>query len=95
MASDQYEAWDMLLQIFSTRLHFAQGSAPLARAVLERLGGSRIVHGHTPIYGLIGVSPHRVKEPLVYADGLVVDVDHCIWNGGPGFVLKLPSEDEG
>ena len=60
-----------------------------AGALLERFGGGRIVHGHTPIASVLGVDPHEVTGPLVYGGGRVVNVDHCLFAGGPGFVVRL------
>ena len=40
-------------------------------ALLERFGGTRIVHGHTPIASVRGVDPREVTGPLVYAGGRV------------------------
>lgn len=57
--------------------------------VLETLGGSRVVHGHTPIASIVGRDPSRITAPLVYAGGRAVDVDHCLVAGGPGFVVEL------
>ncbi|MGL6280008.1 MAG: metallophosphoesterase [Gaiella sp.] len=57
--------------------------------LLGALGGTRIVHGHTPIPVVLGVDPASVTAPLVSADGRVVNVDHCLFGGGPGFVVEL------
>ena len=64
--------------------------------LLATLGGVRIVHGHTPIAFVTGAGPERVVEPLVYGDGRVLNVDHCLFAGGPGFITELPvvSRDE-
>lgn len=60
-----------------------------AQALLDAYGGSRIVHGHTPIASVLGVEPRDVTAPLVYADGRVTNIDHCLFAGGPGFVFRL------
>jgi Calcineurin-like phosphoesterase len=64
--------------------------------VLETLGGKRIVHGHTPIAFVTGIDPGLVTQPLEYGGGRVLNVDHCLFAGGPGFVTELPvdSRDE-
>jgi hypothetical protein len=36
-----------------------------------------------------------VREPLLYADGRVMNVDHCLFAGGPGFVTRLERGSEG
>jgi hypothetical protein len=78
---------DELLGILSDRMRLDEPSA--VRALLDAYGGTRIVHGHTPIASLLGVDPRDVTEPLVYGEGIVTNVDHCLFAGGPGFVTKL------
>ncbi|MEV6968185.1 metallophosphoesterase [Hamadaea sp. NPDC051192] len=46
-----------------------------ARQLLDRLGGRRIVHGHSTIPETFAVPPAEVDSPVVYADGLVMSVD--------------------
>jgi len=46
-----------------------------ARLLLDRLGGRRVVHGHSTIPETFSVPPSEVDAPVVYADGLVVSVD--------------------
>ena len=58
-------------------------------ALLERFGGTRIVHGHTPIASVREVDPRQVDRPLVYSGGRVWNIDHCLFAGGPGFVTRL------
>lgn len=78
---------DELLEVLSDRMRLADGDG--ARLLLERFGGTRIVHGHTPIASVRGVDPREVTGPLVYAGGVVTNVDHCLFAGGPGFVVRL------
>jgi hypothetical protein len=86
-------AWDRLLDQFSERDAF-QGTdgADRALTVLEVFGGgaaAQIIHGHTPISRQTGQRPEQVTAPLVYADGLCVNVDGGIYLGGHGFVYRL------
>lgn len=67
----------------------ALASPGRVRRLLGRLGGERVVHGHTPIALALGQEPATVTGPLLYAEGLVLDVDHCLYAGGPGFVTEL------
>lgn len=78
---------DDLLRIVSDRMRLDDPAA--VQALLDAYGGSRIVHGHTPIASLRGVDPREVTGPLVYGDGRVTNVDHCLFAGGPGFVTRL------
>ena len=80
-------AHDDLLTIVSDRMWLADPAA--VDDLLEAFGGERIVHGHTPIASVRGVDPRDVTGPLVYSDGRVWNVDHCLFAGGPGFVTRL------
>ena len=81
------EEVDGLLEVLSDRMRLLDGRG--ADALHARFGGSRIVHGHTPIATVLGVDPREVTEPYVYAGGRVTNVDHCLFAGGPGFVTRL------
>jgi Calcineurin-like phosphoesterase len=59
------------------------------RRLLGGLGGEHVLHGHTPIWYATGTDPRRVRDPLEYAGGRAVNVDHCLYAGGPGFVVEL------
>jgi hypothetical protein len=56
---------------------------------LGTLDGERLVHGHTPIWYAASLDPARVFEPFEYAGGRVLNVDHGLYAGGPGFVAQL------
>jgi hypothetical protein len=78
---------DRLLVIVSDRMRLVDADA--VDALLGAYGGTRIIHGHTPIASMRGVDPRVVTSPLVYCDGRVTNADHCLFAGGPGFVLDL------
>lgn len=80
-------ALDGLLEILCDRLRLGDPSG--VDALLATLGGSRIVHGHTPIASVRGVDPREVRSALLSPDDRVVNVDHCLFGGGPGFVTRL------
>jgi hypothetical protein len=93
LGGDDAEAWDRLLGQFSERKAFVDADpdgASRARQILDEFGGRRIIHGHTPISFVRRCLPEEVTEPLVYADGLCVNVDAGLYLGGPGFVYRLP-----
>jgi hypothetical protein len=87
LGSDDPAAFATLLDVLFSRNGFHRFEA--VDNVLAAFGGSRIVHGHTPIAFLLGVPPTTVTEPLVYGGGRVVNADHCLYDGGPGFVIRL------
>jgi hypothetical protein len=79
-----------LEQLFDVLCDRGRLAAPrVVDRVLGALGGERIVHGHTPIPFVLDCDPVVVTEPLSYAGGRVLDVDHCLFAGGPGFVVEL------
>ena len=82
-------AVDDLLAIVSDRMRLTDAAA--VAALLDAFGGELVVHGHTPIASVLGVDPREVREPLVYGDGRVMNVDHCLFAGGPGFVTRFGS----
>jgi hypothetical protein len=79
-----------LFAALTSRYDFAGADGPeVARSMLEMLGGSRIVHGHSIISTLIDVPSAQVQEPLVYADGLVVAIDGGRYDGGPLLLVRI------
>jgi len=87
LASGAPEALDELLEILCDRLRL--WDTAVVDALLGLFGGSQIVHGHTPIASVLGLDPQAITEPLVSEDGRVVNVDHCLFGGGHGFVTRL------
>lgn len=94
LQSAELAAWDHLMERYFDRGEFVNGAKGRASAerMLRTFGGKRIVHGHTPIPYLTGQDARTVTAPVVYADGLCMDVDGGIYMGGPGFVVEI---DEG
>jgi hypothetical protein len=87
LQGDEPDAYERLLDVFSQREVFMEG-ADLARAFMDTYGGTRIVHGHTPIWRVTNRRPEDVTEPYVYADGLCVNVDQCFYRNGPGLLYS-------
>lgn len=97
--NENVSAWDRLLDDFSTRGVFLDAShvdrfdrsgVERARQFLRTYGGTQLIHGHTPIAKMSDLLPEEVERPLVYADGLCVNVDGGLYMGGRGFVYKTP-----
>ncbi len=93
LASDDLSEWWEVWRRMTTRYAFRgpHGSDTVDH-VLEALGGSRVVHGHSVIADQMGVPPEEIDGPLVYADGKVVAVDAGLYSGGPCLVVPLPYE---
>ncbi len=89
--SDDYQSWDLSLDQFGEHKGFYSDKAK-ARRFLNVFDGRQIVHGHTPIMNITDQPPEKVTEPLIYANGRCVNVDHGLYRGGPGFIYELPEE---
>lgn len=90
LAGDDPVAWFDLLVGLGQRHEYAGSAGPLAaRRLLRTLGGERIVHGHSIIGDLFDEPVDSYDEPRLYADGLALDVDGGIYDGGPCLVARL------
>ena len=87
VAGDDVVALDGLLETLADRSAFVEPDR-LDR-LLGALGCERVVHGHTPIWYATGIAPMDATAPLVYAGGRAMNVDHCLFAGGPGFITEL------
>ena len=90
LASDDLEQWWECWSRLTTRYAFADlDGAQVARELLDRLGGERIVHGHTFISTFIGRASSEVTGPLSYAGGRALAIDGGIYDGGPCLIFRL------
>ncbi|MEU0249012.1 metallophosphoesterase [Streptomyces sp. NPDC006235] len=97
--NDADEVWD-LFRKFTKRFSFRdEGGADAVRSLLDTYGGSRIVHGHSPIPYLLGEvgaeedeerTDPVVEGPHVYADGLAIAMDGGVTMAGKLLVQQLP-----
>ncbi|MER5601880.1 metallophosphoesterase [Streptomyces sp. NPDC002265] len=97
--NDADEVWD-LFRKFTKRFSFRdEGGADAVRSLLDMYGGSRIVHGHSPIPYLLGEVGSEDDEdgnrpvvdgPHVYADGLAIAMDGGVTMAGKLLVQQLP-----
>ncbi|MFH9012924.1 metallophosphoesterase family protein [Streptomyces sp. NPDC017943] len=97
--NDADEVWD-LFRKFTKRFSFRdEGGADAVRSLLETYGGTRIVHGHSPIPYLLGEAGSEedeeatdpvVEGPHVYADGLAIAMDGGVTMAGKLLVQQLP-----
>ncbi|WP_128377475.1 metallophosphoesterase [Streptomyces cavernae] len=97
--NDADECWD-LFRKFTKRFAFRDdGGSEAVRSLLDTYGGSRIVHGHSPIPYLLGEvgteenedsSKPVVAGPHIYADGLAIAMDGGVTMAGKLLVQQLP-----
>ncbi|MGW2518755.1 metallophosphoesterase [Streptomyces sp. NPDC001617] len=97
--NDADECWD-LFRKFTKRFSFRdEGGADAVRSLLDTYGGTRIVHGHSPIPYLLGEvgsedgednSGPVVDGPHVYAEGLAIAMDGGVTMAGKLLVQQLP-----
>ncbi|MFF9069341.1 metallophosphoesterase [Streptomyces sp. NPDC014891] len=100
--NDAEEVWDVFRK-FTKRFAFRDEGGPQAvQELLSTYGGSRIVHGHSPIPYLLGQvgteddedsSGPVVDGPHVYADGLAIAMDGGVTMAGKLLVVQLPLND--
>ncbi|MFD4546378.1 metallophosphoesterase [Streptomyces sp. NPDC058466] len=97
--NDADECWD-LFRKFTKRFAFRDdGGAQAVRDLLSAYGGTRIVHGHSPIPYLLGevgsedgedAAGPLVEGPHLYADGLAIAMDGGVTMAGKLLVQQLP-----
>ncbi|WP_190121284.1 metallophosphoesterase [Streptomyces inusitatus] len=97
--NDADECWDLFRKL-TKRFAFRDEAGPQAvRELLSTYGGSRIVHGHSPIPYLLGEVGTEdgedgdrpvVEGPHVYADGLAIAMDGGVTMAGKLLVVRLP-----
>jgi len=97
--NDADECWD-LFRKFTKRFAFRDdGGAEAVRELLSAYGGTRIVHGHSPIPYLLGEVGSEdgedsagpvVEGPHLYADGLAIAMDGGVTMAGKLLVQQLP-----
>ncbi|GGN03124.1 metallophosphoesterase [Streptomyces fuscichromogenes] len=97
--NDADEVWD-LFRKFTKRFSFRdEGGADAVRSLLDTYGGTRIVHGHSPIPYLLGEvgseegeegSGPVVEGPHIYAEGLAIAMDGGVTMAGKLLVRQLP-----
>ncbi len=91
LASDDIAVCWEIWRRMTTRYAFRGRRGPgVARDLLKRLGGRRIVHGHSVIADLAGVEPAALTGPVLYADGLVLGIDGGVFDEGPCLLVELP-----
>jgi hypothetical protein len=86
---DLQQHFDVFAALTSRYDFVGSDGAEVARRMLSTYGGERIVHGHSIIGSLIDKPSAEIKEPILYADGLVVAIDGGRYDGGPLLLVEL------
>lgn len=95
LAGEDLKEWWEVWRRMTTRYAFRGPAGPeVATELLARLGGERIVHGHSVIADQLGIHPTQVDGPFLYAGGKVLGVDGGLFAGGPCLVVRLPWKPE-
>jgi hypothetical protein len=90
LAGDDIEQWWQCWVRLTTRYAFAGvDGQEAATNLLDRLGGTRIVHGHSMITTFTGQDPAEVSAPFTYAGGRAMAIDGGVYGGGPCLVVSL------
>ncbi|BAJ25979.1 MULTISPECIES: metallophosphoesterase [Kitasatospora] len=93
LADEHPEAWLEFSRLMSSRGSFRGARAgrpdePVAR-ILDALGGSVLVHGHSTLTEYFGIPPERVRAALRYAGGRVLAIDGGAYLGGRILLTRL------
>jgi hypothetical protein len=95
LAGNEIEQWWQCWVRLTTRYAFAGvDGQDVATDLLGRLGGTRIVHGHSVITTFTGQDPGEVSGPFSYAGGRVLAIDGGVYGGGPCLVVRLEHEPD-
>lgn len=96
--NDADECWD-LFRKFTRRFAFRDDGPAAVLSLLDTYGGTRIVHGHSPIPYLLGEVGSEdgedsagpvVEGPHLYAAGLAIAMDGGVTMAGKLLVQQLP-----
>ncbi|ATY15068.1 serine/threonine protein phosphatase [Amycolatopsis sp. AA4] len=95
LSGSNIEDWWDVWRRMTTRYAFrGPDGEENADRLLDALGGSRIVHGHSVIADQLGIHPTQIEGPYLYAGGKALGIDGGLFVGGPCLVVKLPFEPE-
>ena len=90
LAGDDLERWWECWARLTTRYAFADvDGEQVVAELLGRLGGRRIVHGHSLISTFIGGTSSEVTGSLSYAGGRALAIDGGVYDGGPCVIVRL------
>jgi hypothetical protein len=88
-AGDLEAHWDVWARLTSRYDYARRDGGEVAREVLDTYGGEVVIHGHSIIGTLLDRPSREIDQPLLYADGLVLDIDGGRYDGGPLLIVRL------
>ncbi|WP_158299822.1 metallophosphoesterase [Glycomyces paridis] len=90
MSSDEPEEWWQLFRELTRRHEFMGAEGPArVRSMLRSFGGEEIVHGHSTIPDTTELTPGEVTEARRYCEGLALNVDGGVYQGGKCLVIRI------
>ncbi|MBB4687989.1 metallophosphoesterase [Amycolatopsis jiangsuensis] len=91
LTGNDLAAWWDVWRRMTTRYAFrGPDGEDNAQHLLDALGGTRIVHGHSVIADQLGIHPTQIEAPYLYAGGKALGIDGGLFVGGPCLVVRLP-----
>jgi hypothetical protein len=97
LADEGIDEWWDCFRKFTKRFAFRGPAGSMAaQELLDKYGGYRVVHGHSPIPYLTGAdnaedgAPPHVPGPYIYADELAIAMDGGVTMEGRLLVARLP-----
>jgi Calcineurin-like phosphoesterase len=93
MAGDDLgQWWDCWVTLTGRRAFAGPDGEHVAAELLDQLGGTRIVHGHSIISTFTRQPLSEVTGPLSYAGGRALAIDGGLFAGGPCLVVGLDDD---
>jgi hypothetical protein len=89
-SDDAMQWWDVFWRLTTRYVYSGEDGAYQAGAMLDRLGGRLLVHGHSIVGDLLDIESEKVDGPLLYAEEQVLAVDGGMYDGGPCLLVELP-----
>ncbi|CAM5669668.1 serine/threonine protein kinase [Streptomyces avidinii] len=93
LGSSDTAVWLEFCERMSDRGAFRDAGTPDAgdpvSVILDALGGSALVHGHSTLTKYFAVAPADVVDVLRYAGGRVVAIDGGVYEGGRILLTRL------
>lgn len=87
---DPERVWGLWRRLTARGSFARTGGVASARDLTTRLGGRRIIHGHSTIGDLLAIDPAAVEaRPYIYADDHAVAIDGGRCDGGPLLLVRL------